>query len=40
MQKEINEFKQWMGSVLGLQKVVDGSEKILMNEIAQRVINI
>jgi hypothetical protein len=27
-----------MGSVLGLQKVIEGTEKILMGQIAQRLL--
>ena len=32
------EYKKWMASLLGMQRIVEGSEKIIMKEISQRIL--
>ena len=38
-EKEVGEYKKWMASLLGMQRIVEGSEKIIMKEISQRIIS-
>jgi hypothetical protein len=37
LEKENTEFKNWLGEMVGVRKVVSGCEKILMNEIAKKL---
>lgn len=39
LERENNEFKKWMATLVGLNKIVDGSEKIVMKEISNRLSN-
>jgi len=38
-EKEAESFKSWLGSVLGVRKVVEGCEGLLMEEISNRLQN-
>jgi hypothetical protein len=37
LEKEVSNFKSWLASVVGVRKVVEGCETVLMEEIASRL---
>jgi hypothetical protein len=39
LEKEVETFKTWLGGVLGVKKVVEGCEGVLMQEIEARLGN-
>lgn len=39
LEKELEKFKSWLGGAVGMRKVVDGCERVLMEEISNRLNN-
>jgi hypothetical protein len=39
LEREVEQFKSWLAGVVGVRKVVEGCETVLMEEIATRLQN-
>lgn len=37
--KQVDMFRNWLGGLLGVRKVVDGCEQMMMSEISNRLAN-